>query len=106
VAHVEASERPSAPRKVDFEQFTATVASFVGRRSGSDPATIDPDFDYIERGLLDSLGTMDLFLFVEETYDMKFPVEDYDVRKANTARTLYAHYASAVSDAAGLAEAS
>lgn len=96
---------PIPPRKVGFEEFTAAVAEFVGRRSGSDPRLIDPDFDYIERGLLDSLGTMDLMVYVEETFAVRLPIEDFDVRKVNTARTFYAHYTSAA-DADGLAEAS
>lgn len=99
------SDTPSTPHKVSFEQFTGIVATFVGRRSGSDPHGIDADFDYIERGLLDSLGTMDLLLYVEETLAVKFPLEDFDIRKINTARKFYAHYASAA-DAEGLAEAS
>lgn len=95
MAKPEGANAHSISRPVTLDCFAAAVANFVGQRSGVAPALITPDYDYIARGLLDSLGTMDLFLFVEETFGVKFPIEDFDIAKANTAATFYSYYLSA-----------
>ncbi|MFA5897604.1 MAG: acyl carrier protein [Hyphomicrobium sp.] len=81
--------------EVSLEEFARVVLTFVAKRSGADMATLHSDSEYIANGLLDSLGTMDLFLLVEEHFGVKFRLEAFDVQQATTARRLYAQYVNA-----------
>lgn len=100
MASAEGVNAHSTPRPVTMDHFAATVANFVGQRSGVDPALITSDFDYIARGVARPARNDGPF--------RRRRVRargDFDIRKANTVTKLYAHYVSAAVDD-GLAAAS
>lgn len=46
--------------------YTDALLAWIAARADVEPATIDADTPLLERGLLDSLGVVDLLLWLEE----------------------------------------
>jgi len=56
------------------------IRDFVIREflPGQDPATLGPDVPLVSSGVIDSVGTLKLVLFLEETYGVEIDAADID----------------------------
>lgn len=58
---------PETPaRAATRDARTKELLRWLAARAGADPATLDAETPLLERGLLDSLGVVDLLLWLEE----------------------------------------
>lgn len=48
---------------------------------GMDPATISPDFDFLESGVVDSLGILDLISSIEQHFAITVDLEGLDAER-------------------------
>ena len=46
--------------------------------------TVDADDDLLGEGLIDSLGAMQFVAFIEETFELKVPLEDITIQNFRT----------------------
>jgi acyl carrier protein len=59
-----------------------TITTFIGNYLIKDTvSTLDEDASFLEDGLIDSVGVLELVAFLEETYG--FRVEDEEINPAN-----------------------
>lgn len=65
------------------------MARFVADRSGEPPERIHEDFDYLDAGLLDSVGVIDLLFFVQDTFAGDVALGDIAVDRLRTAARVY-----------------
>jgi len=59
-----------------------------GRTDGSAPADIDENTDLIATGVLDSLGVVDLFMFLEGSVGSKIDLTDVDLGEVSVPKGL------------------
>jgi hypothetical protein len=65
------------------------------RQQGRAPATLDPDADLVERGLIDSQALLDIILEVEERSRRQFDASLMDFDRGITLRWLAAAFTEA-----------
>jgi acyl carrier protein len=68
------------------------IRDFVIREflPGQDPATLGADVPLISSGVIDSVGTLKLVLFLEETYGVEIDAADIDAGKLDTLASISA----------------
>jgi acyl carrier protein len=66
-----------------------TIIDYIARELAiGQPKRVSPDDDLIATGVLDSLGLMQLVLFIEETLRIHIPDEDVVIDNFRTVRIL------------------
>lgn len=55
-----------------------------------DPSLLDPDDSFLERGLIDSTGMLEVILFLEETYGVKVADEEMIPENLDSVRKIAA----------------
>ena len=50
--------------------------------------TVDADDDLLGEGLIDSLGAMQFVAFIEETFELKVPLEDITIQNFRTIESI------------------
>lgn len=62
------------------------IRDFVIREflPGQDPATLGPEVPLISSGVIDSVGTLKLVLFLEETYGVEIDAADIDAGRLDS----------------------
>jgi acyl carrier protein len=68
------------------------IRDFVIREylPGQDPATLGADVPLISSGVIDSVGTLKLVLFLEETYGVEIDAADIDAGKLDSLASINA----------------
>jgi len=68
----------SSPSELTEEEFIERARRFLSEIGGVDPASIDPDANLVDKGILDSLLLIAFLAFVEEQrgYEMELREED------------------------------
>jgi len=69
------------------EQLTAFI---VGPLSGGTAGAVDPDEDLIERGLIDSLGIIELLSFIDDKFGVSLPPDEVVPENFRSVRALAA----------------
>jgi acyl carrier protein len=66
------------------------IRDFVIREflPGQDPATLGADVPLISSGVIDSVGTLKLVLFLEETYGVQIDAADIDAGRLDSLATI------------------
>jgi acyl carrier protein len=86
------SQQASGLSVATFEQFSGPVLRFLSDRTAIPVSSIGPDFDFVTTGLLDSVSTIDLFFFIQDTFDRNFLAGDIKLPELNTPAKLYRRY--------------
>ncbi len=65
---------------MDREQLKADLIEFLStvRRPGRPIEEIDENDDLVDCGLIDSLAQLEIILYLERTYDMRFDAMGFD----------------------------
>jgi aryl carrier-like protein len=71
------------------EEFIGRAKAFLHDIGGVDSASLDPDADLVEAGILDSLLLIAFFAFVEELRGHELEVRPEDLQAVSTLRSAY-----------------
>jgi acyl carrier protein len=71
----------------DHEEQLARIMGYL-HGLGADYAQVGPDTELIESGYLDSLGIVSLVAFIEKTFDMEIPEDDFTPAHFTSARSI------------------
>lgn len=87
--HLETAQGPST---VSFDSFLATIAQFLEHKTSITGSRIDANYDFIAAGLLDSVATIELLFFIQDTFTPHFLDGDIAIAELNTPAKLYRRY--------------
>lgn len=62
----------------DIQEFLVGLYKDVILNQGFDPGAISPDFDFLERGIIDSLGVLEMITAIEEHFGITVDLEGLD----------------------------
>ncbi|OIK09957.1 D-alanine--poly(phosphoribitol) ligase subunit 2 [Bacillus sp. MUM 116] len=65
-------------------EFNEQVIALVAEICQDDVVKEDPDIDLFESGLLDSFGTVELLVQIEERFGLTVPITEFDRETWNT----------------------
>lgn len=76
----------------NFQTFSQRVLAFLVSISDRSQGSFTDDMDLMEAGVLDSIGLLELLLFIEEIRGEPIQVETLDVDSVRTIRKMYATF--------------
>jgi acyl carrier protein len=68
----------------------AHVRAFIVEQLNPDAGALDVDADLIEEGLLNSLTLTHLVMYLEETFNLEVPPEEFEARNFRSIRAIEA----------------
>jgi len=71
------------------EEFIERSRRFLSEFGGKDPASIDPDDNLVDTGVLDSLLLIAFLAFVEEQRGYEMEMQEEDIKLLASLRTAY-----------------
>jgi len=77
----------------DIQKFLVGRYKDMTLNLGLDPAAISPDFDFLERGIIDSLGVLEMITAIEQNFGITVDLEGLDAADLDGFGTpLRSHY--------------
>jgi len=86
------SETAQCASTVSFDSFLATIAKFLEDKTAVNAGRIGPDYDFVAAGLLDSVATIELLFFIQDTFNQNFLTGNIAIAELNTPARLYRRY--------------